>query len=237
MHKDANVSPKRLAMRLFKRAQRAAHRLLGFPPVVSRAAGRPPAIALTFDDGPSQWTLEIARALEAHGCRGTFFLLGSAVEQRPDVVRTLAASGHELGNHLWSHADPEGQSRSAVRAEIERAADAISAAGGGRPRLLRPPYCGAPYAVARAAAQSAKDPLIVLRSVDPADWRAESATEIVRNVLAKIQPGDIVCLHDGISPNNRGSTSRSATAAAVAELVPALLSRGLRPVTVSELLG
>ncbi len=236
-HENLIGLPKRLAVRLFRRLRRAAHRLLGLPPVVFRAPGQPPAIALTFDDGPSQWTLEIARALEAHGCRGTFFLLGSAVEQQPEIVAALAASGHELGNHLWSHGDPERQSRSAIRAEIKRAAEAIMAAGGPCPRLVRPPYCGAPYSVARAAAGSAADPVIVLRSVDPADWRAESPAEIVGTILAKIKPGDIVCLHDGIAPNNKGSTSRSATAAAMAELVPALLKRGLRPVTVSELLA
>lgn len=237
MGKLAAGLPKRIATRLFKRARRVAYRLLGLPPVISRGPGHPLAIALTFDDGPSEWTLEIARALEAHGCRGTFFLLGSAVEQRPEVVRALAASGHELGNHLWSHGDPENQSRSTILAEIEKAADAISSAGGVRPRLVRPPYCGAPYAVARAAAKCSNDPLIILRSVDPGDWRAGEPAEIVSAVLAKLRPGDIVCLHDGIAPNNKGRTSRSATVAAVAELVPKILERGLRPVTVSELLA
>jgi peptidoglycan-N-acetylglucosamine deacetylase len=224
-------------MGLLGRARRSVHRLLGFPPVVFSAPTAAGAVALTFDDGPSEWTLEIATALEQHGCRGTFFLLGCAVEKRPEVVASLAGSGHELGNHLWSHSDPERQSRSAIRSEIERAADAIAAAGGGRPRLVRPPYCGAPFAVARAARRSSPNMLIVLRSLDPADWRAETAAQIVETVLAKIRPGDIVCMHDGIAPNNRGSSSRSATAAAVAGLVPALLERGLRPVTVSELLA
>jgi len=221
----------------FKRAHHAVHRLLGFPPVVFSGSGASGAVALTFDDGPSEWTLEIAGALERHGCRGTFFLLGCAVEKYPEVVASLAASGHELGNHLWSHGDPERQGRAEIRAEIERAADAISAAGGRRPRLVRPPYCGAPYAVARAAGRSAEDMVIVLRSVDPVDWRARTAAEIVEAVLARVKPGDIVCMHDGVSPNNRGSSSRSATAAAVAELVPMLLERGLHPVTVSELLA
>ena len=94
------------------RAQLGAlgRRLLGRPDIVYRAAGQPPAVALTFDDGPSRWTAEIARALEAHDCRGTFFLRGGAVVEQPELVRGLAERGHELGNHLWSHADPQEQS-------------------------------------------------------------------------------------------------------------------------------
>jgi peptidoglycan/xylan/chitin deacetylase (PgdA/CDA1 family) len=56
-------------------------------------------------------------------------------------------------------------------------------------------------------------------------------------VLATVGAGDIVCLHDGIAPGNRGTSSRAPTAEAVGRLVPALLERGLRPVTVSELLA
>lgn len=227
---------RRLVRRLGKRARRLVHRLSGGARIVSHAEHRPAAVALTFDDGPSEWTIEIAEALEAHGCRGTFFLLGANVEKHPERVARLAAAGHELGNHLWSHSDPEQQARAVLREEIDRTAEAIHAAGGGRPHLLRPPYCGAPYAVARAATGGKAKWLVVLRSLDPADWRADHADEIVEHVLAKAQPGDIICLHDGISPHNRGTPSRAATAAAVSRLVPALLGRGLRPVTVSELL-
>ena len=213
-----------------------AERLLGRPRVLRRAPGRPAAVALTFDDGPSEWTCAIAEALEAHGCRGTFFLLGSAAHEYPEIVVALAAGGHELGNHLYSHADPERQSRSDIRAEIDRAAAAIGAAAGATPRLVRPPYCGAPHAVARAA-QGGRTRFVVLRSVDPADWSSGSAAEITERVLTKAGPGDIICLHDGVAPNNSGTDSRAATAEAVALLVPALLERDLRPVTVSELLA
>jgi peptidoglycan/xylan/chitin deacetylase (PgdA/CDA1 family) len=212
-------------------------RLLRVPRVVKRAPGRPSAVALTFDDGPSPWSAQIAAALEAHDCRGTFFLLGEAVEREPEAVAALVRAGHELGNHLWSHADPERQSRAELRAEIERTAAAIGAAAGAAPpRLVRPPYCGAPHAVARAM-RGARGTLVVLRSVDPADWSTDRADEIVERVLAKVGPGDIVCLHDGVAPHNTGTDTRAATAAAVAQLVPALLARDLRPVTVSELLA
>ena len=204
--------------------------------MIHRAPGAPAAVALTFDDGPSEWTGAIADALEAHGCRGTFFVLGPAVERHPELLARLAAAGHEIGNHLWSHADPIEQEPSEIRAELGRTAQAVSVATGARPRLVRPPYCGAPRKVARAAARGGAE-LVVIRSVDPEDWRAPSADEIVDRVLERTGPGDIVCLHDGIAPGNRGTPSRAPTAEAVARLVPALLERGLRPVTVSELLA
>lgn len=200
---------------------------------MTRAPARTPAVALTFDDGPSEWTERIAAALEQHGCRGTFFVLGAAAERAPDVVRRVAAAGHEVGNHLYSHSDPARQTRAELRGELERTAAAIERAAGSRPALVRPPYCGAPDRVARAARRG----LVVLRSVDPADWKATGAEQIVAPVLAAIGPGDIVCMHDGISPNHSGHPSREPTLAAVAQLVPALLERGLRPVTVSELLA
>jgi peptidoglycan/xylan/chitin deacetylase (PgdA/CDA1 family) len=218
-------------------ARSLGDRLLRVPRVVKRAPGRPAAVALTFDDGPSAWTAQIAAALEAHDCRGTFFLLGEAVEREPEAVAALVRAGHEIGNHLWSHADPEHQSRAELRGEIERTAAAIGAAAGAAPpRLVRPPYCGAPREVARAAGREAGT-LVVLRSVDPADWSTDRPEEIVERVLSQVGPGDIVCLHDGVAPRNTGTDTRAATAAAVAQLVPALLARDLRPVTVSELLA
>jgi peptidoglycan-N-acetylglucosamine deacetylase len=217
-------------------ARTLARRVLPRRRVIARGPGHPAAVALTFDDGPSLWTMDIAAALESHGCRATFFLLGAAVQAHPEIAAALAGAGHELGNHLWSHADPERQSASAIRAEIDRTADAIAAASGIRPALVRPPYCGAAARVARAAgARRAR--LVVLRSVDPADWSTESAEDIVEHVLARAQRGDIVCLHDGVAPGNNGAPTRDATVTAVARLVPALLERRLRPVTVSELLG
>jgi peptidoglycan-N-acetylglucosamine deacetylase len=213
-----------------------ARRVLRRPLIVHRASGQPPAVALTFDDGPSEWTAGVAQALEEHACRGTFFLLGVSLDGRSDTVRALVAAGHELGNHLWSHTDPATQSRAELRDEIDRTAAAIADVSGVSPRLVRPPYCGAPREVA-SAASGGRASHVVLRSVDPADWSLDSADEIVERVLEVVRAGDIVCLHDGISPGNSGTGSREPTAAAVARLVPALLERDLRPVTVSELLA
>jgi peptidoglycan/xylan/chitin deacetylase (PgdA/CDA1 family) len=210
-------------------------RVLGRPSIIKRAPHGPPAVALTFDDGPSEWTGQIAAALEEHGCRGTFFMRGPAVEERPETVAALASAGHELGNHLWTHSDPTEQSRVALRSEIIATAKAILAAGAPKPALVRPPYCGAPQAVARAASHTGTG-FIVLRSVDPADWKATSADDVFDGVMSTVSAGDIVCLHDGIPPGSRGTASRTATVSAVKRMIPALLDRGLPPVTVSMLL-
>lgn len=192
-------------------------------------------MALTFDDGPSRWSLEIADAFEAHGCRATFFMRGAAVEEEASAAASIAAAGHELGNHLWSHTDASQQSSSEIRTEIRRTDEAIRAATGIRPRLVRPPYCKAPLRVAEAA-RRAGIRAIVLRSIGSSDWAAESADQIVAPLLEAIQAGDIVCMHDGVSPDERDTDSRQPTAEAVGQLVPALLERGLRPVTVSRML-
>jgi peptidoglycan/xylan/chitin deacetylase (PgdA/CDA1 family) len=208
---------------------------LGRPLIVHRAPAGAAGVALTFDDGPGPWTAEIAGTLEEHGCHGTFFVLGAAIEQQPELVEALAAAGHELGNHLWSHADPARQSRRAIRAELLRTRAAVLGAAGSEPTLVRPPYCGAPGRVATAAAWTGTTH-VVLRSIDPADWRATDAEEVATRTLAAVGPGDIVCLHDGVAPTNTGTPTRDVTAVAVRLLVPALLERGLRPVTVTELL-
>jgi peptidoglycan/xylan/chitin deacetylase (PgdA/CDA1 family) len=203
-------------------------------PVLYRASHARPLVALTFDDGPSEWTPAIAAALERHGCKGTFFLLGPAVERDPATVRALAAAGHELASHLWTHANPEAMGHAAIRDEDGRTRAAIAAAAGVAATLVRPPYCAAPKRVARAVPRGST---VVLRDVDPEDWRAEDPKRVVAAVLGTIRPGAIVCLHDGIAPGNRGTRTREVTAAALSALVPALLERGLRPVTVSELLA
>ena len=213
---------------------RLRRRLLGKPSIVYRSVTERPEVALTFDDGPSRWTEEIAAIFEEHDCRATFFIRGAAIEKHPQQVAALTQAGHELGNHLWSHSNAAEQGRAEIRAEVKRTAHAIRLAGGRRPRLLRPPYCDAPEKVADAARWVGVK-MVVLRSIGTGDWRAESPQAVSEPVLESAVAGDIVCMHDGISPDDRDTDSREVTVAAVKRLVPALLERGLQPVTVSQL--
>jgi peptidoglycan/xylan/chitin deacetylase (PgdA/CDA1 family) len=193
-------------------------------------------VALTFDDGPSRWTPPILDALAGAGARATFFVLGASIAGQEETLRRAVADGHELGNHAWSHADPAELDDETLRAELLRTTTALAEATGVRPRLFRPPYAEADARVAAVARSAALAPT-VLRSVDPADWRATDAGEIVRSVVEGATPGAIVCLHDGRPPTNAGSGTRSATVAAVEQLVVELPALGYRLVTVSELLG
>ena len=82
-----------------------------------------PVVALTFDDGPAPWTDPIVDELERHGGRGTFFVVGDAIDsdERRATLRRLAAGGHDVGNHTFSHPDLQSLTDDEIRAEMSRA--------------------------------------------------------------------------------------------------------------------
>lgn len=202
-----------------------------------RGFGIPHAVALTFDDGPSEWTPAILDAFAKHGGKATFFVLGVSVEGREDILRRAAAEGHELANHAFSHADPTTLDDEILRAELECTSGILEQATGRRPALFRPPYAAKDIRVARVARSVGLSPT-VLRSVDPADWRQTDSRPIVDGVLTAVIPGSIVCLHDGLPPHTtQGTVDRAPTVAAVPAILDGLHARGLAAVTVSELLG
>ena len=192
-------------------------------------------MALTFDDGPSGWTEPLLDLLGEADARATFFVLGASIAGNETVLRRIAAEGHEVGNHTHRHLDLADAGDELVAAELRAGASAIAAVLGQKPRLVRPPYGAAPQRVARLAGALSMGP-VVMWSVDPADWRQREPQPIVDSVLAQLEPGAIVDLHDGIPPNSTGEPSRQATVDAVAQLLPELRRRGYRLVTVSNLL-
>jgi peptidoglycan/xylan/chitin deacetylase (PgdA/CDA1 family) len=202
----------------------------------ARPTVRSRVVALTFDDGPSIWTPPILDLLQEHDARATFFVLGSSVPGKEDVLRRTLAEGHEIGNHTANHLDPAAVSDGALVEQIRRGADVIEAACGHRPRLARPPYGGAPDRFAAAARQAGAG-LTVLWSIDPADWDKADSAPIVERVLRELRPGAIVDLHDGIPEDSSGAPSRQATVDAVADILRELGARGYRAVTVSELIA
>lgn len=193
------------------------------------------AIALTFDDGPSRTTPAILDVLDTYGVRATFFVIGSWVEQLPEIVRDTAARGHELGNHTWTHVDADRTRELAtLRDEVARTNDVIEGVTGRRPVLMRPPYGSDPGRFARVAAECGLE-ATVLWSVQSFDWQDPDPESIVEQVLAEVEPGTIVLFHDGQSETN-DAQPRAATLAALPTVLDGLRSNGYAFATVSELL-
>lgn len=108
----------------------------------NRAAGR--VVALTFDDGPDpEQTPRVLDTLRAHGVRATFFLIGSKAELHPEIVRRMAAEGHAIGIHTWSHTPGFPMLRSgAMAADILRCRESLREITGVETDLFRPPLRG-----------------------------------------------------------------------------------------------
>jgi peptidoglycan/xylan/chitin deacetylase (PgdA/CDA1 family) len=181
---------------------------------------------LTFDDGPTQVGVDVALAeLKRSGAHATFFLVGSEIEKRPDLVRAILAGGNEVGNHSYSHAHMIGHSAAFYDEEIGRT-DADLRRTGVATNLFRPPYgkklIGLPRAVARHGYK-----MILWDVEDPPG--ATDPTDYAARIVRQARPGSIILMHLMYSHNGPAR-------AALPMVVRGLQSRGFRIVTVGELL-
>lgn len=177
------------------------------------------SVALTFDDGPDpRYTPQALRVLRAYGVKATFCLVGENALAHPDLVREIAADGHTLCNHSWNHDFRLGsRSYQAIQADLIRTNEAIRAAvPGARIAYFRQPGGAWTYPVVRTARDLGMNPLHW--TVDPSDWRAPGAAVVVDRIIARIEPGSIVLLHDA-------GGDRQGTVDALWTLLPALTSR------------
>ena len=214
-------------------------RIAAPPPIEPRRGTFAPVVALTFDDGPSVWTEPIAAALEEHGGRGTFFAIGEAVDtdEGRRIVRRLLDAGHEVGNHTWTHADLEQTDDDGIAGEMRRTSALLAEIAGRPVDYWRAPFFRSDERV-RAAVGDVAGREVMFSSM-PGDWSLP-AEETAEKVLADLAPGDIVVLHDGRPANEPPELSwptRDATVGAVGLILGEMTRRGLRAVTVSELLA
>jgi len=194
--------------------------LVRFDP--SGPANVPKAVALTFDDGPSAYTARVLETLERLRARATFFVVGNVVERYPKLVRRELAAGMGVANHSYSHPyrPPfDEQPHETILSEIDRGSSVLEALGH-TPTLFRPP--GGSYSPYVEEATGAHGERIVLWSVDPEDWNAETTTkQIAKRVLDAVHPGSIVLLHDGGGDQMR-------TVKALPAIVRGIRGKGLR---------
>lgn len=176
------------------------------------------AIALTIDDGPSPvYTPQVLRLLARYRITATFSMIGIEAQAYPAVAREVAAAGHLIANHTWTHLNLQRLAPALVTEQISRAADAIHAATGRVPDLFRAPYGAWSPFVLTQCARTGMTPLGW--SVDPRDWSRPGVPSIVTNIMRNTHAGSIILEHDG-------GGNRAQTVAALTIVIPRLLAAG-----------
>lgn len=206
-----------------------ARRFQLFGTLVARVDTAERVVALTFDDGPSPGRTEkLLAVLARHGALATFFLVGRDIEAHPEQARAIAAAGHEIGNHSWSHSRLIFRSPSFIRAEVDRTDAAIARIGYRGPPLFRPPHgkklVYLPYLLGQRGVPT------IMWDVEPDSDPAAGADEIARRAVEQVRPGSIVLLHVMFS-------SRDMSLDAVELILVELGREGYRFATVSQLLA
>ncbi|MEU3728470.1 polysaccharide deacetylase family protein [Streptomyces sp. NPDC033538] len=180
----------------------------------ARAAACNGYVGLTFDDGPSGNTQALLNALRQNGLRATMFNQGQYAAQNPSLVRAQVDAGMWVANHSYTHPHMTQLSQSQMDSEISRTQQAIASAGGGTPKLFRPPY-GETNATLRSV--EAKYGLTeVIWDVDSQDWNNASTDAIVQ-AASRLGNGQVILMHDW--PAN--------TLAAIPRIARTLESKGL----------
>ncbi len=183
----------------------------------------PPLVALTFDDGPrSSTTGPLLDGLALREAPATFFLVGNRIPGNEELVRRMAAEGHQVGIHTYDHVELKGLSRKDFDLQVGKTRALITGLLGDGNYWLRPPYglidekarnwCGGP---------------VVLWSVDPEDWKDKDVDRVVAAVVENVSDGDIILLHD-LFPSSSQAALR---------VVDTLQARGYCFVTVEQLMS
>lgn len=175
---------------------------------------RDKTVYLTFDDGPGPNTDAVLDVLKANDVKATFFIIGKMIRTREAQLQRVYDEGHVTGNHTWDHANLAQMKAADIDRQLNRSAKEIGPQMG---PCMRPPY-GALSATSRKLSVSyGMTP--ILWTKDTNDWNASATKESIANVLRSVRPGDVVLMHDG-------GGDRSATVAALREVLPTLKAKG-----------
>jgi peptidoglycan/xylan/chitin deacetylase (PgdA/CDA1 family) len=200
-------------------------------PSVHRGSSVRPAIALTFDDGPSESTPELLEILARYRAAATFFQIGANVRRLPEIARQVASAGHEIGNHTETHPILALKSPGFIHSELAAAQETIERATGQRPRHFRAPYGVRWFGLAQAQRRLALTG--TTWSTIALDWKRQTPS-VVSRLNSGAVPGAILCLHDGRVLQHHPDIG--VTLQAVRELLPRLMEQGFRFEKVTDIL-
>jgi peptidoglycan/xylan/chitin deacetylase (PgdA/CDA1 family) len=205
----------------------AIDRVLRYTNTISAGGGRRREIALTFDDGPSTFTPQVLAILRQEHAPATFFQMGRAIQQFPDLARDEFNDGYPIADHTFTHPPLARLSARDQKNEIAGAAKAIHAYGAPYPRLFRPPFGS--FNATTLKILRAQHMLMVMWTVDTRDFSQPGAQRIIYTALSGARPGAIILMHDAGGP-------RAQTVAALPRIIKVLRRRHYRLVTVPQLI-
>lgn len=177
-------------------------------------------VALTFDDGPSQYTEQIIEILKENDCNATFFILGNKVNIYADTLIKSLNYGNELGNHSYNHKWLIKLNEAEVADQINKTQELIKEYTGYTPKLIRPTYGSLNNTI-----KNITDLEIVLWNVDTLDWKYKSSSRIVKNATKNLKDGNIILMHD----------THKQTLEALPKIIKIIKEEGYECVTVSEM--
>lgn len=208
------------------------------PYIMDRSARRSEnLVVLTFDDGPdAEQTPAILDILQDKAAPAVFFTLGQNVLKAPDVARRIVADGHEIGSHTFFHPNTDAISETRLTAELNALQRLLRAVTGQGTVLFRTPYG---WGTGPASGREAR-PLALIdglgyltigSDVVPPDWERATVDDLLYHTFAGLEGGGsrVIVLHDA-------GGDRSATIAALPQMIDALREAGYRIVSLSELL-
>ena len=177
-------------------------------------------LALTFDDGPSEFTDRLLDCLEKNHAKATFFLVGKEIPNFPDAVERMETLGCEIGNHTYAHTDLTTLTQEEISSSIGETDQLILELVGHGGTLVRPPYGASNPLVEETIATP-----LILWSVDTEDWDTRDQKKTQKAILDGAYDGAIILMHDLFE----------STVAACEKAIPRLIRQGYELVTVHEL--
>ena len=179
-------------------------------------------IALTFDDGPHPiYTPLLLEGLRERKVKATFFLMGSAVEQYPELVKEMAEDGHLIGNHTYHHVSLARADEALIEKEVYTVNELLEQTTGQSPQFIRPPFGEYSKSLEQQTGM-----ICVLWNIDPLDWSTKDASKVVRRVVTNARENGIILMHDQYQTSVRAALT----------IIDELQKQGYEFVTVEELL-
>lgn len=148
-------------------------------------------IALTFDDGPGQYTEELLDGLRDRNVKASFFLVGENAQSHKDLILRMKEEGHLIGNHTYSHVMLTSVSNEEASLEVCKTNTILSNITGEAVSWIRPPY-----GLWNKNTRCMKEMTVVLWNVDPIDWSVQNTQKVVQHVETHVKEGSIILMHD-----------------------------------------